>query len=650
MDAHPRKADMKQNPAQQVALPELTPQQCADLGCALNQHAIMSIADAAGTITFVNDKFCQVSGYRPDELLGHNHRILKSGKHPDSFYAEMWDTISSGKTWQGIVCNRAKDGRPYWVESSIVPFLDDHGLPYQYISLRTDITPLMEIEAHLRAERDFSDAAINALPGIFYVFSAAGRFLKVNDSFSRVTGFSAEEIDHMTPLDFIAEAERGLVAERIQLALEMGKAEVEAGLITKAGETIPYYFQAAALEFNSEHCLIGTGIDFSSLKQAQQALVAAKDEAERASRAKSDFLSSMSHELRTPMNAILGFSQLLEYDDTLNEDQLGSVQEILKAGNHLLDLISEVLNLARIESGNIELSIEPACYAEILDECIALIQPLADARGIRIDAVTPRGVKLRADRMRLKQVLINLMSNAVKYNRPGGSITLRIAPAADDQVRIMVSDNGQGIPAKRMEELFQPFNRLGEENSAIAGTGIGLSISRQLVELMGGSIGAESEAGVGSTFWIELPAEDALPQTDASESTEDAATAEQFTILYVDDNPSNLKHMSKLLARRHGIHLITAHSPAIGLARANEKRPDLIILDINMPGMNGFEVLARLRTEPWAQHKPIVALTANTTERDIQRGMEAGFNDYLVKPLDVPYFLALVDECIKLKK
>lgn len=643
---------MNQPPVRQVALPELTLQQCADLGCALNQHAIMSIADASGTITFVNDKFCQVSGYRADELLGQNHRILKSGKHPDHFYSEMWDAISSGKTWQGKVCNRAKDGRLYWVESSIVPFLDEEGLPYQYISLRTDITLLMETEEKLRAERDFSSAAINALPGIFYVFSAAGRFLKTNDSFSLVTGYSAAEIEHMTPLDCIPEAERSRVAGKIQECMEKGKAEVESTLISKSGEIIPYYFQGATLEFNGEHCLIGTGIDISSLKQAEQALIAAKNEAERASRAKSDFLSSMSHELRTPMNAILGFSQLLEYDDSLNEDQHGSVQEILKAGNHLMDLINEVLNLARIESGNIELSIEPVSYADLLDECIALIQPLADTHGIRIDATPPVNVTLRADRMRLKQVLINLMSNAVKYNRPNGNIRVRVIPAGDDQVRIQVSDSGHGIPAARMDELFQPFNRLGEEDGHIAGTGIGLSISRQLVELMGGSIGADSETGVGSTFWVELPAEDAPSQPDMASPVHpagNAAGAEQLTILYVDDNPSNLKHMSKLLARRHGIHLITAHTPAIGLALATDKRPDLIVLDINMPDMDGFKVLARLRAEPWGQHMPIVALTANTTKRDIQRGMEAGFNDYLTKPLDVQRFLGVVDECIKLK-
>ncbi len=638
---------MNQPPVRQAALPELTLQQCADLGCALNQHAIMSIADASGTITFVNDKFCQVSGYRADELLGQNHRILKSGKHPDSFYAEMWDTIASGRTWQGVVCNRAKDGHSYWVESSIVPFLDEEGLPYQYISLRTDITLLMEVEANLRAERDFSDAAINALPGIFYVFSAAGRFLKTNDSFSRVTGYSAAEIEHMTPLDCIPEAERGRVMGKIQECMEKGKAEVESTLISKSGKIIPYYFQGAALEFNGEHCLIGTGLDISSLKQAEQALIAAKNEAERASRAKSDFLSSMSHELRTPMNAILGFSQLLEYDGSLNEDQHGSVQEILKAGTHLMDLINEVLNLARIESGNIELSIEAVDYAEVLDECITLIQPLADTHGISIEADPPGDMMLRADRMRLKQVLINLMSNAVKYNRPNGSIRVRIASTGDGQVRILVSDSGQGIPAARMGELFQPFNRLGEENGHIAGTGIGLSISRQLVELMGGSIGADSTAGVGSTFWIELLAEGspACPDLHLNSS----APMEQFTILYVDDNPSNLKRMSKLLARRHGIHLITAHTPAIGLALAADKRPDLIVLDINMPDMDGFKVLARLRAEPWGQHTPIVALTANTTERDIQRGMEAGFNDYLTKPLDVQRFLGIIDECIRLK-
>ncbi|MDP1898781.1 MAG: PAS domain S-box protein [Sulfurimicrobium sp.] len=763
----------------QSSTPQLSTLQCASLDFALNQHAIVSIADASGTITFVNEKFCLISGYPQEELIGQNHRILKSGTHAPAFYADMWNTISSGKTWQGVICNRAKDGRPYWVESTIVPFLDDKGRPYQYVSVRTDITPIMEIKIRLRTERDFSEAAINALPGIFYVFSAAGHFLKVNESFSCITGYSAAEIEHMTPLDFTPEAEHSLIAKKIQTCLETGKAEIESGLVTRSGKIIPHYFQAVALDFNGERCITGTGLDISGLKhtqaalqlsserlaqaqalarlgnweadlgngnlywseaifdifgrdpatfkpsveafleavhpddvalvreserhaaitgthdvvhriirpdgevryvheraksihgsdgqiqrligtvqditelkQAEQALVTAKNEAERASRAKSEFLSSMSHELRTPMNAILGFSQLLAYDDTLNEDQLGSVQEILKAGNHLLNLISEVLNLGKIEFGNIDLSIKPLCYAEVLDECIALVQPLTKAKGITIDAITPHHVKLRADRACLKQVLINLLSNAIKYNRPNGIVRLRIAPALDDQLRIMVSDSGQGIPASRMEELFQSFNRLGAETGSISGTGIGLSTCRQLVELMGGNIGAESEAGAGSTFWVELPSENVPPPLGTASSAIDRgnpATAKQFTILYIDDNLANFKHISKLLARRHGIHLLSAHTSSIGLELAAAKHPDLIVLDINMPDMNGFEVLARLRAEPWAQRTPIVALTANATERDIQQGMEAGFSNYLIKPLDVPRFLGLVDEGIKLK-
>jgi len=368
---------------------------------ALNAHAIVSIADTRGVITYINDTFCQISGYRREELMGKNHRLLKSGIHPDSFYQEMWHTISSGRIWKGEVCNKCKDGSFYWVESTITPFMDAKGKPYQYVSIRTDIT---------------------------------------------------------------------------------------------------------------------------ALKTQEQALLLAREAADSANEAKSRFLSNMSHELRTPLNAIIGFSQLLEFDDTLSIEQLDNVNEVLKAATHLLSLINDILDMAKIESGNIDLSIDAVFLPNLFQESFSLVSQLAKKQAICIscEGLTPSnccqikdvvcncsniGINfVMADYLRLKQVLLNLLSNAIKYNKPNGRVALAVdAAARPDYVRITVSDTGYGIAKEEQDQLFTQFNRLSAENSGIEGTGIGLAITKQLVELMDGRIGMTSSEGEGSQFWIELP-------------------------------------------------------------------------------------------------------------------------------------------------
>lgn len=608
---------------------------------ALDQHAIVSIADASGTITYVNDKFCEISGYTASELTGQNHRIVKSGVHLHDYYEALWVTISSGRVWRGEICNRAKDGSLYWVESTIVPFLDANGLPYQYVSIRTDITPLMDVEQHLRAERDFSNAVINALPGTFYVISETGQLLQTNDNFARISGYAPEEILQMTPFDFFPESEQAVISDKIQACFTQGEAQVQSLLLTKSGGQIPFLFQAISVELGKQRCLIGTGTDISDLKHAEQAHIAAKKEAERANLAKSQFLSSMSHELRTPMNAVLGFAQLMEMDARLSDDNKESVREILKAGHHLLKLINEVLNLAKIESGNIALSIEPVALAEVVSECLTLTHSLANTHDIQVETADLTGVVLRADYMRLKQVLLNLLSNAVKYNQPQGKVQLYCSNEDEHIVRIVVSDTGQGIPQARLAELFQPFNRLGAESGSIQGSGIGLTISRQLVELMGGNIGVETTSGSGTQFWIELPRE----RRQAIRPTVDGRPAKtmQHNVLYIDDNLSNLKHVSKLLGQRPRLRLMTAHTPQMGLDLAAANSFDLILLDINMPDMDGFEVLTKLQERGLTRNTTVIAMTANNTPRDIKRGLDAGFTDYLTKPIDVARFFSVLD-------
>jgi PAS domain S-box-containing protein len=391
---------------------------------------------------------------------------------------------------------------------------------------------------------------------------------------------------------------------------------------------------------------VGVIRDITERLAFEKKLELAKEEAEQASQAKSLFLSNMSHELRTPMNAIIGFAQLLDMDDKLNDDQHENIQEILKAGRHLLELINDVLDLSKVESGRVDLHLEPTPLSRLVRECLDLLRPLAAARQLSFQAQVGDGDVVQADAIRLKQVLINLLSNAIKYNRPGGSIELTVAPVGDKGLRLSVTDSGHGIPLDRQAELFQPFNRLHAERGDEEGSGIGLAITQRLVKLMGGIIGMESTPGQGSTFWVELlrgdchqPATNPTLLAPILEST----GLRSRCVLYIEDNPSNLRLVSNILDHRDHIQLITAHSPQLGIELAQAHQPDLILLDINMPGMDGYEVLNVFKADPQLGTVPVIALTANAMHRDLERGRLAGFTEYLTKPLDIRCLLHTVD-------
>jgi signal transduction histidine kinase/AmiR/NasT family two-component response regulator len=397
------------------------------------------------------------------------------------------------------------------------------------------------------------------------------------------------------------------------------------------------------------YLLIGT--DNSVRKRVESELNEAMAAAESANRAKTDFLSSMSHELRTPLNAILGFAQLMESGaPSPTPSQKRHIDQILKAGWYLLELINEILDLALIESGKLTLSREPVSLVEVMLECRAMIEPQAHKRGIGM--TFPRfevPYFVEADRTRVKQVLINLLFNAVKYNKPGGAVVVECALSPRASIRISVRDTGAGLAPEQLAQLFQPFNRLGKEAGAEEGTGIGLVMTKRLVELMGGMIGADSTVGQGSVFWIELSLTSA-PQLAVREAERAALAGPQAangaprrTLLYVEDNPANLELVEQLIARRPDLRMLSAADGNLGIEFARAYQPDVVLMDINLPGISGIEALKILRADPATAHIPIIALSANAVPRDIAKGLEAGFFNYLTKPIKVNQFMEALD-------
>jgi len=401
------------------------------------------------------------------------------------------------------------------------------------------------------------------------------------------------------------------------------------------------------------YLLIGT--DNSVRKRVESDLNDAMAAAKKANRAKTDFLSGMSHELRTPLNAILGFAQLMESGSPLpTPSQKRNLDQILKAGWYLLELINEILDLALIESGKVTLSREPVSLVEVMLECRAMIEPQAHKRGIGM--TFPRfeiPYFVKADRTRVKQVLINLLFNAIKYNRPGGSVAVECTLSPPDSIRISVRDTGAGLAPEQLAQLFEPFNRLGKQAGAEEGTGIGLVVTKRLVELMGGAIGVDSAVGVGSVFWIELNLTTA-PQLAVREAERAALAPPQVpdgmplrTLLYVEDNPANLELVEQLIARRPDLRFLSAAEGNLGIEYARAYQPEVILMDINLPGISGVEAMKILRADPLTAHIPIVALSANAVPRDIERALEAGFFSYLTKPIKVNQFMDALDAALK---
>nr|WP_246723074.1 response regulator [Aliikangiella sp. G2MR2-5] len=900
----------------------------------LDEHAIVSTTDRRGNIIAVNERFCNISGYSKEELIGQNHRILKSGVHSSDFYQSLWSCISSGKTWHGEICNRRKDGSLYWVSSTITPFLDNEGKPYRYTSIRTNITETKQHQFALQAlvenmvavtDKNFFqrmmeglaktcqvDSCFFAIPTEkthfkmlaywdnsnlvkSYKFDAKGTpieylleqktylcssgmsesfsdiqwantndiesfigvrlinrkgesigvigimdkkvihdprnklailkifasrieneierrsseqvlqrfretldqtldavfiadaknlsFTYVNQGALKLLGYTREEIFSILPDEILVNVSK---EQMVNLANSMRLGELstfrkEAIVKAKDGRKTPveiflqyigshgaesnlvaivrdiserknaeeilkesesrldflisetpvtlftcdknpplkmtwissnikkqlgyspkifiesqdfwldrihpddrkkleddysklmqagtYQREYRILDASGQYSwvmdklvliknelgepqeILGYSINIDERKRAEEEMLISLEEARKANQAKSDFLSNMSHELRTPMNAIIGFNQLILNSKSINADEKECAQEVEKAGKHLLSLINDVLDLAKVESGKIDLTLEPVSVRKTVEDCMKLVSPLAQGKNIEIRYDSIGSGTVWSDRVRLRQVLLNLLSNAIKYNKKNGSVELKLDKKENGETKILIIDTGLGIAKNRIGELFQPFNRLEAENSSIEGTGIGLALVRSIVEQMGGSVGVESEAGVGSTFWITLP-EGSLSRNASRRSNlsyqnireKTTATSsmshghKQHKVLYIEDNPANLKLVEKIIQANNDINLLSSPSPELGIEIAISYHPDLILLDINLPGMDGYQVLDELKNNELTSNIPVIAITANAMQHDIERGKKAGFVDYLIKPIDVKQF------------
>lgn len=426
--------------------------------------------------------------------------------------------------------------------------------------------------------------------------------------------------------------------------------------ITKQGKSILCEWFNTPLIGGDGKCIgiASLAQDITAQHDAEKKIIAAKEEAELANAAKSQFLSRMSHELRTPLNAILGFGQLLEEDDgSLNlETRKQYTKTMMNSGWHLLNLVEDVLDLASIEANKLELSMDTINTVAIIHECVNTMLPLAQDRNITLENteyLNCDGCSVKADALRLKQVLLNLISNAVKYNREGGSVSVTCEKMDTSCGRICVTDTGTGISKENQDALFEPFSRLYLDTYALKGTGIGLSITKHLTELMGGSIGMDSQPGKGSTFWIELE----LDQQTGSEceakvsvAKDESATEQCYTLLYVEDSPSHIQLLQAIVDTIPNISFLTAHTPLLGLELAAAHNPDLIILDICLPGMDGYKVLSKLQEHETLRDTPVIAMSSNAMPHEVEKGLRAGFRRYLTKPIKVTEFKKAINELL----
>jgi PAS domain S-box-containing protein len=612
--------------------------QLDNLKFALDQHAIVTITDLAGAINYANDKFCEISGYSREELIGRNHRIVKSALHPPAVFEGMWQTISSGEVWHGEICNLKKDGGHYWVAATIVPLLDESGLPTEYIAIRTDITARKEAEAGLAEQLHFSKQLMDAIPVPIYYKGTDGRYLGCNRSFAEF--FGVEDIDtwlgtsvhNLLDADIAAfhhEKDLELFAQAGQQSYEMRAMPTPNGV-----RSLMYHKASLTRPDGSISGLIGAIVDMTDRYRWEDGLIVARDAAEAANRAKSDFLANMSHEIRTPMNGIIGMTDLA-LDTALDDEQREYLQIVKSSSEALLTVINDILDFSKIEAGKLAIEAVGFDLQRTVEETLKTMALRAHEKGLELvcDKADNLPARVVGDPGRLRQIVLNLVGNAIKFTEKG-EIVVRIAvDSLDGQratIRLSVSDTGIGIATEKQAHIFDAFAQ--EDTSTTrkyGGTGLGLTISNRLVQLMGGRLWVESEPGRGSTFLFTLD----LGVGITEQPTAQLASLAGRDALVIDDNAVNREVLVRLL-QRWGM---TATAVASGTAAigqlAGEPLPGVVLLDMHMPDMDGFAVGEWIRAQERLKTLPVLMLSSGAMRGDAQRCREIGLDGYFPKPV-----------------
>jgi PAS domain S-box-containing protein len=616
----------------------------------------MAVVGLDESFNQVNATLCQMVGYSEKELTQCTTMDITCEDDIPQGKQNAEELLTGGQSSSVERRYIRKNGEVLWITRTACLMRDVDGQPRNFLIMVEDISErkqaekaLCESKRELEAAHHANQLIMDNSQDVICTMDEWGRFVSASAACEQVWGYTPAELVGLPYIDLVCPEDRVMTNQVTEVLRLDGKITDFVNRCTrKDGTLIDVLWSASWSE--SDKTMFYVAHDVTDRARIEKALREAKEEADRANHAKSEFLSRMSHELRTPLNAILGFGQLLERQNP-TESQRTRIGHIINAGRHLLNLINEVLDISRVETGNLQLSLEPVSVAESLEEALSLMRPLAAERGIELLTQAPLDQRcyVMADRQRLKQVLLNLLTNAVKYSPLDGQIAVSSSATEGGAIRIVVRDSGTGISAEKLARLFTPFDRLGAEQTTVEGTGLGLALCQRLVQAMNGAIGVSTTLGTGSTFWIELACADSpLERVVAGKHNVspflNQSDAEKRTILYIEDNLSNLTLIEQMLAEQPQIQLITAMQGRLGVELAQRYSPDVILLDLHLPDLPGWDVLTLLQRNEATRKIPVVVISADATSRQIERLMSAGARAYLTKPLDMLEFFRVIEE------